>query len=92
MIRSFKHDGISRFFRTGSKAGIQPVHAKKLKVQLSRLDAATVPEDMNLPGWKFHPLSKELAGHFAVSVKGNWRLTFAFEGVNAILVDYRDYH
>ena len=92
MIKSFKHDGAERFFRTESKAGIQPAHAKKLKVQLIRLDQSKSPEDMNLSGWKFHPLSKDLAGHYAVSVNGNWRLTFAFEGVDAILVDYQDYH
>jgi proteic killer suppression protein len=91
MIRSFKHDGIERFFKTGSKAGIQP-KANKLTEQLSRLNAATGAEDMNLPGWAWHPLKKYLAGHWAVSVNGNWRLTFSFEGKDAILVDYQDYH
>jgi toxin HigB-1 len=92
MIKSFRHTGIKRFFETGSKAGIQPKHAKRLRLQLSRLDAATVPADMDLPGWRFHPLKGQLAGHFAVWVDENWRLTFGFEGRNAILVDYQDYH
>jgi len=47
---------------------------------------------MNAPGWKLHPLAGELKGHWAVSVSGNWRLTFAFEGEDAVLVDYQDYH
>ena len=92
MIRSFRHKGVERFFRTGSKAGIQPAHADRLRLQLGRLDAAKTPEDMNLPGWKFHRLSKDLSGHFAVTVNKNWRLTFAFEDGDAVLVDYQDYH
>lgn len=92
MIKTFRHKGLERFFQTGSKAGIQPTHAKRLRVQLGRLDAASGPEDMNLPGWKFHALGGGLAGHFAVTVNKNWRLTFTFEGEDAVLVDYRDYH
>jgi proteic killer suppression protein len=92
MIRSFRHKGIEKFFRTGSKAGIQPSHAKRLFDQLSALNVATRPEEMNFPGWQFHLLSGELHGHWAVSVNGNWRLTFTFENEDAILVDYQDYH
>lgn len=92
MITSFRHSGIKRFFETGSKAGIQPMHAKRLRLQLVRLDTATVAADMDLPGWRFHPLKGQLAGHFAVWVDKNWRLTFKFEGANAVLVDYQDYH
>jgi proteic killer suppression protein len=79
MIKSFRHAGIKRFFETGSKAGIQPKHAKRLRLQLSRLDAATVPADMDLPGWRFHSLKGQLTGHFAVWVDENWRVTFGFE-------------
>ena len=92
MIRSFRHKGIRRFFETGSKAGIQPSHASKLTDQLSALNIATNPEQMDIPGWQFHALSGELANHWAISVNGNWRLTFTFEDEDAILVDYRDYH
>jgi len=92
MITSFRHSGIKRFFETGSKAGIQPTHAKRLRLQLARLDTATVAADMDLPGWRFHPLKGQLAGHFAVWVDKNWRLTFKFEGANAVLVNYQDYH
>ena len=47
---------------------------------------------MNLPGWKLHPLGGDLAGHYSVWVNANWRVTFTFEGTNAVLVDYQDYH
>ena len=92
MIRSFRHKGIEKFFLTGSKAGIQPRHAARLNEQLTVLNAATRPEHMNVPGWKFHALAGSLAAHWAVSVSGNWRLTFRFNGEDAILVDYQDYH
>jgi proteic killer suppression protein len=92
MIKSFRHRGIERFFRTGSKAGIQAKHAKRLRLQLGRLDAAVSAEEMRLPGWRFHTLRGDLAGHFAVWVDEHWRLTFTFEGADAVLVDYQDYH
>ena len=92
MIKSFQHRGVEKFFRAGSKAGIQPKHANRLRLQLFALDNAKQAGDMNAPGWKLHPLSGELKGHWAVSVNGNWRLTFTFEGEDAVLVDYQDYH
>ena len=92
MIRSFRHKGLEKFFETGSKAGIRPDHAARLRLQLGRLDSASVPEDMNLPGWRFHELEGKLQGRYAVTVNKNWRLTFSFEGADAILVDYQDYH
>lgn len=92
MIKSFRHKGIKKFFATGSKAGIQPKHATKLEDQLGALNNAVKAEDMDLPGWDWHPLKGGLAGHWAISVNGNWRLTFSFEGSDAILVDYQDYH
>ena len=92
MIKSFRHKGIAAFFETGSKAGIQPKHALRLEEQLATLNISTKPEQMNVPSWQWHALSGKLRGHWAVSVSGNWRLTFAFEGEDAILVDYQDYH
>ena len=92
MIKSFRHGGIERFFKTGSKAGIQPKHSERLRRQLFALDNAKKAEDMNAPAWRLHPLKGDLGGHWSVDVSGNWRLTFAFEGEDAILVDYLDYH
>ena len=92
MIKRFRHAGIEKFFKTGSKSGVQPKHANKLKLQLGALAAAKKADDMNLPGWRWHPLTGKMAGRWAVSVNGNWRLTYAFEGGDAILIDYQDYH
>lgn len=92
MIKTIRHKGLERFFREGSKAGIQPQHAKRLRLQLGRLDAAKSAEDMDMPGWRWHALTHDLRGHWAVWVDKNWRLTFTFEGSDAVLVDYQDYH
>ena len=92
MIKSFEHKGLQAFFETGNKASIQPHHAPKLARLLARLHAAKVPEDMNVPGWRLHPLVGSLAGHYSVFVNGNWRLTFRFDDGDAVLVDYQDYH
>ena len=92
MIQSFRHKGLQRFAETGSKAGIQPEHAKKLRNLLTALDVASRPSDMNAPGYGLHALRGNLAGHWSVTISGNWRPTFAFEGEDAILVDYQDYH
>ena len=92
MIKSFLHKGLELYFRTGSRKGISPSHAARLRLQLARLDASRVPQDMNLPGWRLHPLHGGLREHWAVKVDRTWRLTFRFEGADAVLVDYQDYH
>ena len=92
MIKTFRHKGLEAFFRRGRKAGIQPHHAPKLRLLLTALDSAKQPDDMNAPSWKLHSLTGDLAQHYSVSVNGNWRMTFAFDGENAELVDYLDYH
>jgi len=92
VIRSFRHKGVERFFRTGSKAGIQAAHAPRLARQLAALNVARQPSDMNVPGWGLHPLKGKLSNHWSVSVSGNWRLTFTFKDGDAEFVDYQDYH
>lgn len=92
MIKSFRHKGLERFFKTGNKAGIQAAQAEKLRRQLITLDQADSPDEMNVPGWRLHPLVGHLQNHWGITVSGNWRLTFAFIGKNAVLVDYQDYH
>ena len=92
MIRSFRHAGLEKFFLTGSKAGIQPKHAEKLSLQLFALNRAKSAADMESAGWDLHGLKGDLRGHWAVKVNANWRITFTFEGEDAMLVDYRDYH
>ena len=92
MIKSFLHKGLRDFFEKGSRAGIQPHHAAKLARQLRQLNDASGSDDMNVPGWKLHSLHDDLEGHFSVWVNGNWLLTFRFEGTDAVLVNYQDYH
>ncbi len=88
MIRLFRHKGLEQFFRTGSKVGILPSHANRLRLQLAMLNSAKGPEDMALPGWRVHSLTTR---HWSAWVNGNWRMTFTFEDGDAVLVDYRDY-
>lgn len=92
MIKSFRHKGLQVFFETGSKAGIQAAQAGRLRIQLAALNQAIRPEDLSAPSWQLHPLKGNLKGHWAITVNGNWRLVFAFEGKDAVLVDYRDCH
>jgi proteic killer suppression protein len=92
MIQSFKHKGLEVFFVTGSKKGIVPEHAEKIARILDRLDVSISPDDMNLPGYRLHGLKGQDAGTWSVTVNANWRITFKFEGHDAFLVDYRDYH
>lgn len=92
MIKSFKHKGLQRFFETGTIAGIQADHQKRLRMQLAALDTAQVIEDMDIPGFRLHPLKGDRKGDWAVTVNKNWRLTFKFTNSNAFDVDYEDYH
>ena len=92
VIKSFRHKGLKAFFEKGSKAGIQPHQADKLNRQLAALNQATAPEQMDVPGWRLHLLGGDLNGYWSIWVNGNWRLTFAFEGQDVVLVDYQDYH
>jgi len=92
MIRSFKHKGLARFFKAGSTAGIQAAHAKRLRLILGRLHAATSPKDMDLPGLRLHELTGNRSGTWSVSVSGNWRVTFVFVAEDAEGVNYEDYH
>jgi toxin HigB-1 len=92
MIVRFRHAGLERFFKTGSAAQVQPAHRRRLKLVLTALNTAQQPHDVGLPGLDLHPLKGELLGFWSVSVSGNWRVIFRFEGSNVSDVDYLDYH
>lgn len=92
MIKDWRHKGLKKSYDSGNKSGIQPKHTETLRLLLLQLASAIQPEDMNTPGNHFHRLHGDLQGYFSVKVSGNWRLIFQFEGTNAILVDYIDYH
>ena len=91
MIKSWKHKGLKRFSETGSTTGIQNSHQKPLKIILERLNAA-VQEDLDLPGMHFHQLIGKQKDYYSVKENSNWRVIFQFEGTDAVLVDYLDYH
>jgi proteic killer suppression protein len=92
MIKSFHHKGLGRFYETGSLAGIQSQHAKRLRMQLAALDTAASIDDMDVPGFRLHPLKGRERDRWSVWVNGNWRLTFEFRDSNAYVLDYEDYH
>lgn len=92
MIKSFKHKGLHRFFETGSLAGIQASHANRLRMQLAALDTAQTIEDMDVPGFRLHPLKGDHMGIWSITVSGNWRVTFEFIDGHAYIVNYEDYH
>lgn len=92
MIKSFRHKGLRRFYDSGSTAGINSAHAKKLRLQLAALDTAATIDDMDIPGFRLHALKGARKGQWSITVSGNWRLTFEFRDGNAYLLDYEDYH
>jgi len=92
MIISFKHKGLEVFFLTGSVAGIQVIHRKRLREVLTVLNVAQGPEDLQRPSWRTHRLRGDLNGFYAIWVQANWRLTFRFIGTDVELLDYLDYH
>jgi proteic killer suppression protein len=92
MFKLFRHKGLQEFFFTGKKRSIQPDHANKIARLLDRLDASVNAMDMNLPGFRLHKLSGKEQVTWSVWVNGNWRITFEFQGEEAHVVDYRDYH
>ena len=92
MIVRFRHKGLGRLFASGDTRGVSPQQAKRLRRLLASLATATSPLNMNIAGYQLHPLGGERKGEWAVSVSGNWRLVFRFEGENATDVDLVDYH
>ncbi len=92
MIQSFRHKGLQRLYETGDGRRVSPDHVEKLLRILDRLDASEETSDMALPGYRLHRLRGALAGHWSVTVSGNWRVTFRFDGPDVYDVDYVDYH
>lgn len=92
MIKDFRHKGLSRFFLSGSTAGIKAEHANKLRLRLATLHAAVVIDDIDRSGYALHALQGNRKGQWSISVSGNWRITFEFTDGNAYIVNYEDYH
>ena len=92
MIKTFRHKRLAKLFESGSTAGVQSSHAKRLRLQLAALDTAQVIDDLDIPGFGLHPLKGQLKGRWSIWVNGNWRLTFEFKDGNVYVLDYEDYH
>ena len=92
MIRSFRSKALKRLAEQGDAAKFSVPNVRRVETILARLDGAMVPEDLNLPGYRFHGLKGKDKGRYAVDASGNWRITFAWDGRNAIDVDLEDYH
>ena len=92
MIKSFRHRGLRELHGRGRSSRVAQEHAPKLLRILTVLDRSSGPEGMDIPGFRLHPLKGRMRGHHAVSVSGNWRVTFRFEDGSAVDVDYLDYH
>ena len=92
MIRTFRHRGLRELYEQGRSSRTAPSHTPKLLRILTTLDRSADPQGMDLPGFRLHPLKGRLRGHYAVSVSGNWRVTFRFKDGHVFDVDYLDYH
>jgi proteic killer suppression protein len=92
MIRSIRHRGLRRLYEDNDPCGVLAEHAEKLRDILARLDTTRVVTDMDLPGFRLHPLRGNLRGYWAVTVRANWRVIFRFAEGEASEVDYVDYH
>jgi proteic killer suppression protein len=92
MIRRFRHRGLKRLHEDDDSRGLNARHVEKIARVLARLDRASQPGHMDLPGWRLHPLKGDLAGFWSVTIAANWRIIFRFENGDVTDVDYLDYH
>jgi proteic killer suppression protein len=92
VIKSFHHKGLKQLFETGDRRAVSADLADRLRRQLDVLNRARSTRDLNLPGYRLHQLKGNRAGTWSVTVIGNWRVTFTFEGEDAFNVDLEDYH
>ena len=92
MIRSFRHNGLRRFYERDDSSRINAAYRKKVARILADLDVARAPKDMDFPGFGLHPLTGNLKGFWSITVSANWRIIFRFEGTDVVDVDLIDYH
>ena len=92
MIRTFRHKGLKRLFEHDNGRGVRADQTRRIRDVLAHLDEARRPSDLDLPGYRLHPLRGELKGHWSVTVSGNWRIVFRFDDGDALDVDLIDYH
>lgn len=92
MLKTFRHKGLKRLFENDDLSGIRADQVRRIRDVLAHLDEAEHPADLNLPGYRLHPLRGELKGCWSLTISGNWRIVFRFEGGHAFDVDLVDYH
>ncbi|EFG0982036.1 type II toxin-antitoxin system RelE/ParE family toxin [Escherichia marmotae] len=92
MIMNFRHKGLRDLFLLGKTSGVIPTQVKRLRHRLAVIDAASCLADIDMPGYRLHPLSGDRDEIWTISVSGNWRLTFEFVNGDAYILDYEDYH
>jgi toxin HigB-1 len=92
VIVGFKHRGLRQLYEQGDRSKLRPDMVAKIERVLQRLDVATTAEQMNLPGWRLHLLKGDLKGFWSVTINGNWRIIFRFDGADVADVDLIDYH
>ena len=92
VIVHFLHKGLQLLYENGDRRRVSPAHVARVERILARLDEATGPTGMDLPGFRLHPLKGDLTGYWSVAESANWRIVFRFEGADARDVDLVDYH
>ncbi len=92
MIRTFRHRGLKRLRERGEASKLRADQAERIGIALADLDAAKTPQDLDLPGYRLHPLKGDLKGFWSIWISANWRIIFRFEGGDAFDVDLTDYH
>jgi proteic killer suppression protein len=92
MIQSFRHKGLRRFFETGDRSKLPPEMIERIGLALLMVDEAETIAELNRPGFRLHPLKGRLAGHWSMTITGNWRIIFRFVDGHALDVDFMDYH
>ncbi len=92
MIQSFRHRGLKRLYGHGDRRYVRQDLVEKVENILARLDVATEPQALNLPGYRLHQLTGDLKGFWSVTVRANWRIIFRFEDGDACDVELVDYH
>ena len=92
MIRRFRHRGLKRLYERDDRSGVNAAHVARLERILTLLDVAQRPADIDLPGYRLHPLKGERKGEWSISVSGNWRVTFRFDEGDVTDLNYEDYH
>ena len=92
MIRTFRHRGLKQLYAHGDPSKVRSDQAKRITLALADLDDASRPSDLDLPGYRLHPLKGELKGFWSISIFANWRIIFRFQEGGAYDVDLIDYH